>query len=135
VDCRKRTKQSGSCESCVSTLIIALSLLLALLTKTKDDRVYTNNDSRAIARETPLAPDPPNDYQQSRFIVVLKAFSYIPIGKKCATPPNTMKAPAAKLTMRLQGEVGSVCDRGGWVFAGASRRDTRVVLTMHRRSP
>jgi hypothetical protein len=110
-------------------------LLLALLTKTKDDRVYANNDSRAIARETPLALNRLNVDQQLRSIVVLEAFSYIPIGKKWATPPNTMNAPAARLTMRLQGEVGSVCDRSGRIFAGASRRDARVVLTMHRRSP
>jgi hypothetical protein len=45
------------------------SSLLPLLTETKDDRVYTNNDSRAIARGTPLAPRPPSDNQQQAAIV------------------------------------------------------------------
>lgn len=137
----QRTEKSSSCKSCVSHIRDYSSNQLAALTKTEDDCVHADDDrSTARAQRTSVShlvhvsrhtPAP-----GVAFLSFLgRSASYIPIGKKWAIPPSTMKAPATRLTMRLQG--GSVCDRRvkDRKAVGATCRNARVILTMHQRSP
>lgn len=96
------------------------SQLHATLTKTKEDCVNADNNVLAARPPSTLAAA---FVAPGNTAVTVSIASYIEIGKNWATPPSTMKTPAARLTMRLR-DKGQLCDRIGrmWLAQRVARR-------------
>jgi len=84
-----------------------VSLVVVALTKTEDDGVYADNDILAIAHiqhvsvEFVMPLRPTVGFPNAGPGRALDCGAYIPIGKNCATPPNTINTPIPRLTIRL----------------------------------